>query len=158
ARRSLAPATPRRWSRRWSASRRRCRPAAPPLSTRAIPNGRRGSTEPFVLSGVDLEPKSASSCGRRTSVKVYHELTMHGRSSQELIMTRLMFGRRGAMPLFPLVSMVLALVVVFAAAALPARAQSEQAAPADVITPVEEYARQVEQLKKSYPDLAKRIE
>jgi DNA repair exonuclease SbcCD ATPase subunit len=27
-----------------------------------------------------------------------------------------------------------------------------------VITPVEEYARQVDQLKKSYPDLAKRIE
>ena len=73
-------------------------------------------------------------------------------------MTRLIFGRRGAMRPFAVVSMALALVVFFAASALPVRAQTEQAAPPDVVTPVEEYARQVEQLKKSYPDLAKRIE
>jgi len=73
-------------------------------------------------------------------------------------MTRPMFGRRGETQPFALVSVALALVVVFAVSAGPVRAQAEQAAPADVITPVEEYARQVEQLKKSYPDLAKRIE
>jgi len=73
-------------------------------------------------------------------------------------MTRPMFGRRGETRPFALVSVALALVVVFAVSAGPVRAQAEQAVPADVITPVEEYARQVEQLKKSYPDLAKRIE
>jgi DNA repair exonuclease SbcCD ATPase subunit len=40
----------------------------------------------------------------------------------------------------------------------PAVAQAAPPAVSDAITPVEEYARQVEQLKKSYPDLAKRIE
>jgi DNA repair exonuclease SbcCD ATPase subunit len=69
-----------------------------------------------------------------------------------------MFERRGETRPLALVFVALALVAVFAVSVPPARAQTEQAAPADVITPVEEYARQVEQLKKSYPDLAKRIE
>ena len=73
-------------------------------------------------------------------------------------MTRPMFGRRSETRPLALVSVALALIVVFAASTHLVRAQAERAAPADVITPVEEYARQVDQLKKSYPDLAKRIE
>jgi DNA repair exonuclease SbcCD ATPase subunit len=73
-------------------------------------------------------------------------------------MTRPLFGDRGDTRPLALVSAALALAVVFALWAYPVRAQSEQTAPADVATPVEEYARQVDQLKKSYPDLAKRIE
>src|SRR6266850_4710339 len=73
-------------------------------------------------------------------------------------MTSPRFGCRGETRPLVLVSVALALVVVFAVSTHPVRAQSEQAAPTDVVTPVEEYARQVEQLKKSYPDLAKRIE
>ena len=73
-------------------------------------------------------------------------------------MTRPMLGHRGKMRPLVRVSVAMALVVVFAVSTRPVRAQSEQAAPADVVTPVEEFARQVEQLKKSYPDLAKRIE
>src|SRR4249920_3927568 len=72
-------------------------------------------------------------------------------------MTSPRFGRRGETRPLVLVSLALALVVVFAVSTHPVRAQSEQA-PADVVTPVEEFARQVDQLKKSYPDLAKRIE
>jgi DNA repair exonuclease SbcCD ATPase subunit len=68
-------------------------------------------------------------------------------------MTTLGFGRPGGGLLF--VS-VLALLFVFAAPRITL-AQQDQGA-ADAITPVEEYARQVDQLKKSYPDLAKRIE
>jgi DNA repair exonuclease SbcCD ATPase subunit len=73
-------------------------------------------------------------------------------------MTRPMFGRRSETLPLALISVTLALLVVFAASTHPVRAQAGQAASADVITPVEEYARQVDQLKKSYPDLAKRIE
>jgi hypothetical protein len=68
-------------------------------------------------------------------------------------MTTLGFGRPGGGLLF--VS-VLALLFVFAAPRLTLAQQDQSAA--DAITPVEEYARQVDQLKKSYPDLAKRIE
>ena len=73
-------------------------------------------------------------------------------------MTSPRFGCRGETRPLVLVSVALALVVVFAVSTHPVRAQSEQAAPTDVVTPVEEFARQVDQLKKSYPDLAKRIE
>ena len=73
-------------------------------------------------------------------------------------MTSPRFGCRGEKRPLVLVSVALALGVVFAVSTHPVRAQSVQAAPADVVTPVEEFARQVDQLKKSYPDLAKRIE
>ncbi len=70
-------------------------------------------------------------------------------------MTRSIPGRPGRRPF----AFVLApLLVILAPAASPALAQTQQSAPADAITPVEEYARQVDQLKKSYPDLSKRIE
>jgi DNA repair exonuclease SbcCD ATPase subunit len=68
-------------------------------------------------------------------------------------MTLLGSGRPGGGLL--LVSL-LALLVMFAPPRITL-AQQDQGA-SDAITPVEEYARQVDQLKKSYPDLAKRIE
>jgi chromosome segregation ATPase len=71
-------------------------------------------------------------------------------------MTRPVFRPRGATRYLTLIAA--ALVLAVAGAPTPLRAQASQQFPADAITPVEEYARQVEQLKKSYPDLAKRIE
>ena len=49
----------------------------------------------------------------------------------------------------------LAIIIVLSASPVLAQAERERS---DVSTPVEEYARQVEQLKKSYPDLGKKIE
>ncbi|EJW09276.1 hypothetical protein A33M_1752 [Rhodovulum sp. PH10] len=61
----------------------------------------------------------------------------------------------------PLVVVAVALLAAVLAGG-PVLAQSQsQTRPADggdAITPVEEYAKQVEELKKSYPDLSKRIE
>src|SRR5207237_1305867 len=74
------------------------------------------------------------------------------------MMTGLVFRRRGATRPFALVAATLALCAMLEVPSQPARAQGPQPSQSDAITPVEEYARQVEQLKKSYPDLAKRIE
>jgi DNA repair exonuclease SbcCD ATPase subunit len=76
----------------------------------------------------------------------------------ELTMTGPMFGPRDGLRSLVLVWAALAFFVVAAAPARSALAQVQQTLPSGAITPVEEYARQVEQLKKSYPDLAKRIE
>jgi DNA repair exonuclease SbcCD ATPase subunit len=76
----------------------------------------------------------------------------------EQMMTGLVFRRCGATRPFALVAAALALCAVLAMPSHPAQAQRPQPSPSDAITPVEEYARQVEQLKKNYPDLAKRIE
>jgi GTP1/Obg family GTP-binding protein len=69
-------------------------------------------------------------------------------------MTGPVFRHRGVAQSFALAALVL--VAAFTFPAPSARAQAEQ--QSDAITPVEEYARKVDQLKKSYPDLAKRIE
>jgi DNA repair exonuclease SbcCD ATPase subunit len=67
-------------------------------------------------------------------------------------MTILRFRRDGGL-------VVALLALLFAVAApRPVSAQTDQATTSDAITPVEEYARQVDELKKSYPDLAKKIE
>ena len=67
-----------------------------------------------------------------------------------------LFRRRGAMRPFALVA--LALFAMAGVALHPQPAHAEQAVSPDAMSPVEEYARRVEQLKKSYPELAKRIE
>src|SRR5262245_45670088 len=59
---------------------------------------------------------------------------------------------------FALAIAMVVLTGIVALPASPAQAQTQAPAVSDAITPVEEYARQVEQLKKNYPDLAKRIE
>jgi DNA repair exonuclease SbcCD ATPase subunit len=64
----------------------------------------------------------------------------------------------GATRCLALATAALTLLVAVALPVAPARAQAQQPSISDAITPVEEYARRVEQLKKSYPDLAKRIE
>jgi DNA repair exonuclease SbcCD ATPase subunit len=54
-----------------------------------------------------------------------------------------------------------AATLLFAAVFVPAQpvfAQTERNAPADAITPVEEFSRQIEQLKKTFTDLGKKIE
>lgn len=60
-----------------------------------------------------------------------------------------------------LLALLSALVVLVAAGiagpAAQAQAQAERGS-ADAVTPVEEYAKQVEELKKSYPNLSKQIE
>jgi DNA repair exonuclease SbcCD ATPase subunit len=43
-------------------------------------------------------------------------------------------------------------------AAMPAAAQAPRNAPPDAVTPVEEFAQQVEQLKKTFSDVGKKIE
>jgi DNA repair exonuclease SbcCD ATPase subunit len=73
-------------------------------------------------------------------------------------MTGPMFGRCGATRRLALFAAAMALLVVAGVAMPPPLARAEPVASSDAITPVEEYARRVEELKKSYPDLAKRIE
>jgi DNA repair exonuclease SbcCD ATPase subunit len=70
-------------------------------------------------------------------------------------MTHHRCGRPGGGLLF--VSL-LALLFAFGEPRMALAQQDQGAAASDAITPVEEYARQVDQLKKSYPELAKRIE
>jgi uncharacterized protein YeeX (DUF496 family) len=76
----------------------------------------------------------------------------------ELTMTGLVFRRRGATRPLAFIAVAMALSAALAMPPQPAQAQAQPPAQSDAITPVEEYARQVDQLKKSYPDLAKRIE
>jgi DNA repair exonuclease SbcCD ATPase subunit len=57
-----------------------------------------------------------------------------------------------------LASATLLFAAVFILPAQPVRAQADRNAPADAITPVEEFSRQIEQLKKTFTDLGKKID
>ena len=70
-------------------------------------------------------------------------------------MIRVNFGFGPVKRILVPAALSLAIIIVLSAPPVLAQAERERS---DVSTPVEEYARQVEQLKKSYPDLGKKIE
>ena len=70
-------------------------------------------------------------------------------------MIRVNFGFGPVKRILVPAALSLAIIIVLSASPVLAQAERERS---DVSTPVEEYARQVEQLKKSYPDLGKKIE
>ena len=70
-------------------------------------------------------------------------------------MTRSALGFGGAVRSFVLAAVALPLVLLVA---VPAAAQATRTAPPDAVTPVEEFSQQVEQLKKTFSDVGKKIE
>jgi len=73
-------------------------------------------------------------------------------------MFRPRFGPRRSAPRIVLASATLLVAVAVMVPAQPAAAQAERNATTDAITPVEEFSRQIEQLKKTFTDLSKKID
>jgi chromosome segregation ATPase len=68
------------------------------------------------------------------------------------------FGLAGSTRLLGFVVAALLLAVVFAGSTYPVLAQAERNAATDAITPVEEFSKQIEQLKRTFTDLNQKID